>query len=43
MEFHVVYLYMYFGRVLWASTAQLMSQQAKSLKELITSTYIYIV
>jgi hypothetical protein len=26
--------------VLWASAAQLMSQQAKSLKELTTSTYV---
>jgi hypothetical protein len=29
------------GRVLWASAAQLMSQQgAKSLKEVTTSTYV---
>jgi hypothetical protein len=33
-------LNMYLGRVLWASAAQLMSQQAKSLKELTTSTYV---
>jgi hypothetical protein len=33
-------LYLYLGRVLWASAAQLMSQQAKSLKELTTSTYV---
>ncbi len=32
--------YLYLGRVLWASAAQLMSQQAKSLKELTTSTYV---
>jgi hypothetical protein len=33
-------LYLYLGRVLWASAAQLMSQQANSLKELTTSTYV---
>jgi hypothetical protein len=32
-------LYLYLERVLWASAAQLMRQQAKSLKELTTSTY----
>jgi hypothetical protein len=33
-------LYLYLGRVLWAYAAQLMSQQAKSPKELTTSTYV---
>ncbi len=33
-------LYLYLGRVLWASAAQLMSQQAKGLKEPTTSTYV---
>jgi hypothetical protein len=33
-------LYLYLGRVLWASAAQLMSQQAKGLKELTTSSYV---
>jgi hypothetical protein len=32
--------YLYLGRVLWASAAQQMSQQVKSLKELSTSTYV---
>jgi hypothetical protein len=33
-------LYLYLGRVLWASAAQLMSQQAIDLKEPTTSTYV---
>jgi hypothetical protein len=33
-------LYLYLGRVLWASAAQLMSQQAKGQKEPTTSTYV---
>jgi hypothetical protein len=32
--------YLYLGRVLWASAAQLMSQQAKSLNELTIPTYV---
>jgi hypothetical protein len=39
LKYHVVYL-LYLGRVLWASAAQLMSQQGKGLKELTTSTYV---
>jgi hypothetical protein len=33
-------LCLYLGRVLWASAAQLMSQQTKGLKEPSTSTYV---
>jgi hypothetical protein len=39
LEYHVV-PYLYLGRVLWASAAQLMSQQDKSIKELTISPYI---